>query len=66
MNEHADHAEKTHTLAAVIMVLIIVGLITWLLSFADSWSSAFLTVPFTLGVGLYAVFGLARGRTDEH
>lgn len=66
MGEHEGHAEKGHPIGAVIMVLIIVGLMVYFLGFADSIAASLLTVPFTLGIGLYAVFGLGRDRSDEH
>lgn len=71
MGEHEDHAghghaEKGHPIGALIMVAIIAGLMYWILSIADSPSSAALTLPFTLGFGLYVVFGLARDRSGDH
>lgn len=66
MSEHDEHSDKGHPIGAVIMVLIIVGLVTWLFSLAAGMNNALMTVPFTLGVGLYAVFGLARGSSNEH
>ncbi len=63
--DHAGHAEKSHPIGALIMVLLIAGLMYWILGMSAGAASAALTLPFTIGFGLYVVFGLARGGSDH-
>jgi hypothetical protein len=60
----SDHPTKGHTIAGIIMVLIIAALATWGFSLMNDGNVAAASVAGVLlfGIGTYAVLGMGRAR----